>query len=171
MVIFVFSEKRLGGVGRRAYYLCARKLLRQQLRHGLCCAHPPLPLARVAQMVSPAVLLAANFARRALATSKEGVQVHWLGGRLCDMAVGGSLKAPTQRSERSTRLSHAQRLFTTYKRIVPNPNTATPLFVFHGAHARGLGAGSAATALFELPLALPWRRSSIWPRDMAVEWL
>jgi len=81
---------------------------------------------------------------------------------------GGSLKAPTQRSERSMRLPQAQRLFTTYKRIVRNPNTATALLVFHGAHVRGLGACSAATALFELPLALPWRRSSIWPRDMAI---
>ena len=60
---------------------------------------------------------------------------------------GGSLKAPTQRSERSTRLSHAQRLFTTYKRAVPNPNTATPLLVFHGAHMRGLSALGATTAL------------------------
>ena len=87
---------------------------------------------------------------------------------------GGSLKVPTQRSERSTRLRQAQRLFATYKtykRIMPNPNTATPLLVFHGAHVRGLGASGAATALSEQPLVLPWRRSSIWPRDMAVEWL
>ena len=83
-----FPSQRLGGVCRRAYCLRARKLLRQQLRHGLCCAHPPLALARVARMVSLAVLSGANFARRALATSKEGVQVHWLGGRLC---FGGGL--------------------------------------------------------------------------------
>ena len=59
---------------------------------------------------------------------------------------GGSLEAPTQRSERSTRLSQAQQLLTTYKRLVPNPNTATPLLVFHGdgAHMRGLGASGAA---------------------------
>ena len=38
---FSFSpNKRLGGACRRAHYLRARKLLRQQLRHGLCCAHP-----------------------------------------------------------------------------------------------------------------------------------
>jgi hypothetical protein len=37
---------------------------------------------------------------------------------------GGSLKAPTQRSERSTRLPQAQRLLTTYKRIVPNAEIA-----------------------------------------------
>jgi hypothetical protein len=42
---------------------------------------------------------------------------------------GGSLKAPTQRSERSTRLAQAQWLLTTYKRVAPNPNTATPLLV------------------------------------------
>jgi hypothetical protein len=52
---------------------------------------------------------------------------------------GGSLKAPTQRSERSTRLPQAQRLLTTYKRIVPNPNTATPLLMFHGAQYSGVG--------------------------------
>jgi hypothetical protein len=86
---FSFSPKsRLGGVCRRAHCLRARKILWQQLRHGLCCAHPPLPLARVAHMVSPAVLLAAKFARRALATSKGGVEVHWLGGWLC---FGGGL--------------------------------------------------------------------------------
>ena len=84
---------------------------------------------------------------------------------------GGSLKAPTQRSERSTRLPQAQRLFTTYKRIVPNPNTATPVIALHGARVRGLEASGAATALSEQPLVLPWRRSSIRPRDMAVEWL
>jgi hypothetical protein len=44
---------------------------------------PPLPPARVAHVVSPAVLSASKFARKALATSKEDVQVHWLGGRLC----------------------------------------------------------------------------------------
>jgi len=84
---------------------------------------------------------------------------------------GGSLKAPTQRSERSTRLPQAQRLLAAYKRLVPNPNTATPLLVFHGAHMRGLGASGAAMVRLEQPLAPPWRRSSIWPRDMAVEWL
>jgi hypothetical protein len=89
---------------------------------------------------------------------------------------GGSLKAPTQRSERSTRLPQAQtqRLLTTYKRLVPNPSTATPLLVFHGAHMRvrrGLGASGATMVRLEQPLAPPWRRSSIWPRDMAVEWL
>ena len=49
---------------------------------------PPLPPARVALMVSPVVPLASKFARRPLATSKEDVQVHWLGGRLC---FGGGL--------------------------------------------------------------------------------
>ena len=39
----------------------------------------PLPPARVALMVSPVVPLASKFARRPLATSKEDVQVHWLG--------------------------------------------------------------------------------------------
>ena len=135
---------------------------------------PSLPPARIAHVVSPGVLSVSKFARKALATSKEGVQVHWLGGRLCFVGAGwggGSLKAPTQRSERSTRLPQAQRLLTTYKRLVPNPNTATPLLVFHGAHMRGLGASGAAMVRLEQPLAPPWRRSSIWPRDMAVEWL
>jgi hypothetical protein len=36
---------------------------------------------------------------------------------------------------------------------------------------RGLGASGAAMVRLEQPLAPPWRRSSIWPRDMAVEWL
>ena len=40
---------------------------------------PPLPPARVALMVSPVVPSASKFARRSLATSKENVQVHWLG--------------------------------------------------------------------------------------------
>ena len=66
---------------------------------------------------------------------------------------GGSLKAPTQRSERSTRLPQAQRLLTTYKRLVPNPNTATPLLVFHGAHMRGLGASGTAMVRLELGAA------------------
>ena len=66
------------------------------------------------------------------------------------------MKAPTQRSERSTRLPQAQRLLPTYKRLVPNPNTATPLLVFHGAHMRGLSALGATTALSEQPLVLPW---------------
>ena len=60
---------------------------------------------------------------------------------------GGSLKAPTQRSERSTHLPQAHRLLTTYKRLVPNPNTATPLLVFHGAHMRGLGASGAVMVI------------------------
>jgi hypothetical protein len=47
-----------------------------------------LPPARVAHVVSPGVLSISKFARKALATSKEGVQVHWLGGRLC---FGGGL--------------------------------------------------------------------------------
>jgi hypothetical protein len=97
---------------------------------GCAVLTPPLPPARVVHMVnSPAVTLASKFARKALVTSKEGAQVHWLGGRLCFGRAGwggGPLKAPTQRSERSTRLPQAQRLLTTYKRFVPNPNTATP---------------------------------------------
>jgi hypothetical protein len=60
---------------------------------------------------------------------------------------GGSLRAPAQPSERSTRLPQAQRLLTTYKRVVPNPNTATPLLVFPVAHMRGSGASGAAKAL------------------------
>jgi hypothetical protein len=44
---------------------------------------PPLPPARVAHVVSPGVPSVPKFARKALATSKEGAQVHWLGGRLC----------------------------------------------------------------------------------------
>jgi hypothetical protein len=39
LVIFIFSEKRIGGVCSCAHYLRARKILRQQLRHGVCCAH------------------------------------------------------------------------------------------------------------------------------------
>ena len=41
LVIFVFSEKRIGGVCSYAYAHClrARKVLRQQLRHGVCCVH------------------------------------------------------------------------------------------------------------------------------------
>jgi hypothetical protein len=38
LVIFVFSEKRIGGVCSCAHCLRARKIL-QQLRHGVCCAH------------------------------------------------------------------------------------------------------------------------------------
>ena len=67
------------------------------------------------------------------------------------------------------RLPHAQRLFATYKRPVHNPNTAMPLLVFLAAHMRGLDAWGATMALLQQPLALPWRRSLIWPRDMAVE--
>jgi hypothetical protein len=44
-------------------------------------------------------------------------------------------------SERSTRLPQTQRLLTTYKRLVPNPNTATPLLVFHGAWRPCVGVG------------------------------
>jgi hypothetical protein len=50
LVIFVFSEKRIGGVCSCAHCLRARKILRQQLWHGLCCGAvltPPLPPARV----------------------------------------------------------------------------------------------------------------------------
>ena len=160
-----------------AHCLRARKVLRQQLRHGVCCVHSLASTCSCsAHVVSPGVLSVSKFARKALATSKEGVQVHWLGGRLCfggGFWGGGSLKAPTQRSERSTRLPQAQRFLTTYKRRVPNPNTAMPLLVFHGAHMRGLSASGAAMVRLEQPLAPPWRRrrSSIWPRDMAVEWL
>ena len=46
---------------------------------GYAVLTPPLLLAGVARMVSPVVLLAPKFARRPLATSKEDVQVHWLG--------------------------------------------------------------------------------------------
>ena len=51
---------------------------------------PSLPPARIAHVVSPGVLSVSKFAWKALAlaTSKEGVQVHWLGGRLC---FGGGL--------------------------------------------------------------------------------
>jgi hypothetical protein len=55
---------------------------------GYAVLTPPLPPARVAHVVSPAVLSASKFARNTLATSKEDVQVHWLGGRLC---FGGGL--------------------------------------------------------------------------------
>jgi hypothetical protein len=133
---------------------------------------PPLPPARVARVVGPAVLSVSKFARKALATSKEGAQVHWLGGRLCfggGFGGGGSLRAPAQRSERSTRLTQVQRLLTAYKRLVPSANTATPLLVFHSAHMRGLGASGAVMVRLEQPLAPPWRRSSIRPRDLAVE--
>jgi hypothetical protein len=50
---------------------------------GYAVLTPPLPPARVARVVGPAVLSVSKFAQKALATSKEGVQVHWLGGRLC----------------------------------------------------------------------------------------
>jgi hypothetical protein len=56
---------------------------------GYAVLTPPLPPARVAHVVSPAVISVSKFARNALATSKEGVQVHWLGGRLC---FGGGLE-------------------------------------------------------------------------------
>jgi hypothetical protein len=59
---------------------------------------------------------------------------------------GGSLKAPTQCSERSTRLPTAQGLLTTYKRLESNPNTDTPLLMFHGTHMRGLSTSGAAMA-------------------------
>ena len=84
LVIFFFSEKRIGGVCSYVHCLRARKVLRQQLRHGVCCVHSlALPPARITHVVSPGVLSVSKFARKALATSKEGVQVHWLGGRLC----------------------------------------------------------------------------------------
>jgi hypothetical protein len=97
---------------------------------------PPLPPARVVHMVSPVVLLASKFARKAFATSKEDVQVHWLGVRLCfgGGLGGGSLKAPTQRSERSTRRPLALQMCPACKRRAPNPNPPTPLLVLHGAH-------------------------------------
>ena len=50
---------------------------------GYAVLTPPLSPARVARVVGPAVLSVSKFARKALATSKEGVQVHWLGGGLC----------------------------------------------------------------------------------------
>ena len=50
---------------------------------GYAVLTPPLPPARVVHMVSPLVLLASKFARKALATSKGDIQAHWLGGRLC----------------------------------------------------------------------------------------
>jgi hypothetical protein len=89
LVIFVFSGGRIGGVCTRARCLRAHKVLRQQLRHGVCCAHtPPLPPARVARVVGPAVLSVSKFARKALATSKEGAQVHWLGVVGCVLGSG-----------------------------------------------------------------------------------
>jgi hypothetical protein len=112
----------------------------------MCCAHPSASTCSCSThiyMASPAVLLASKFARKALATSKlskEGAQVHCgsvVGNCVLGAGwVGGSLKAPTQRSERSTRLPQAQRLLTTYKWLVRNSNTATPLLAFHGAHMR-----------------------------------
>ena len=55
---------------------------------GYAVLTPSLPPARVAHVVSPGVLSVPKFAQKALATSKEGTQVHWLGGRLC---FGGGL--------------------------------------------------------------------------------
>ena len=85
---------------------------------------------------------------------------------------GGSLKAPTQRSERSTRLPQAQRLLTTYKRLVPNPNTATPLLVFHVAHIRRVWrVGRGGGALEAATCAALAQVVDLAARDMAVEWL
>ena len=131
----------------------------------------PLPLARVARMVSPAVLLhQISLGKSSQRTRKVSKCISSVSGGVLEPGWGGgSLKAPPQRSGRSTRLPHAQRLFTTYKRPVHNPNTAMPLLVFHAAHTRGLDAWGATMALLQQSLALPWRRSLIWPRDMAVE--
>ena len=43
---------------------------------GYAVLTPSLPPARVAHVVSPAVLPVSKFAQKALATSKGGVQVH-----------------------------------------------------------------------------------------------
>ena len=172
--IFVFSEKRIGGVCSRARCLRARKVLRQQLRHGVCCAHSPAFACSCSAHGWSGSAIGIKF-RSEGPCNEQGrcpsALARWPAVFWGRVRGGGSLRAPTQRSERSTRLPQAQRLLTTYKRLVPNPNTATPLLVFHGAHIRGLGASGAAMVRFEQPLAPPWRRSSIWPRDMAVEWL
>jgi hypothetical protein len=55
----------------------ARKALRDSsCDMGFAVLTPPLPPARVAHVVSPAVLPVSKFAQKALATSKGGVQVH-----------------------------------------------------------------------------------------------
>jgi hypothetical protein len=137
---------------------------------GYAVLTPPLPPARVAHMISPAVLSASNFARKALATRARKVSkyIGSVGGCVLGAGWGGrSLKAPTQRSERSTRLPQAQRLVTTYKRLVPNPNTATPLLMFTGAHMRGLGASGATMVRWSNHLRRPGAgrrfRRVIWP--------
>jgi hypothetical protein len=89
LVIFVFSEKRIGGVCSYAHCLRARKAPRQQLRQGVCCAHSPASTcSRSARLVSPAVPPVSKFARKALPTSKGCAQVHCLGGRLCLLGGG-----------------------------------------------------------------------------------
>jgi hypothetical protein len=85
LVIFVFFRK----ANRRSMQLYTyivsvhAKSYDSSCDMGYAVFTPSLPPARIAHVVSPGVPSVSKFARKALATSKEGVQVHCLGGRLC----------------------------------------------------------------------------------------